>query len=52
VLYRAWRQAGERVLTLASSSKIADALASGTGKIAPMILPHSYAHLSPLVGIA
>jgi hypothetical protein len=52
VLYRAWLQDGERVLTLASSSKIADALASGTGKIEPMILPHSYAHLSPLVGIA
>jgi hypothetical protein len=52
VLYRAWLQDGERVLTLASSSKIADALASGAGKIEPMILPHSYAHLSPLVGIA
>jgi hypothetical protein len=33
VLYRAWLQDGERVLTLASSSKIADALASGAGKI-------------------
>ena len=52
VLYRAWLQDGQRVLTLAAPSKIADALASGAGKIEPMILPHSYAHLSPLVGIA
>jgi hypothetical protein len=51
-LHRAWLQDGERVRTLASSSKIVDALASGAGNIEPMILPHSYAHLSPLVGIA
>jgi hypothetical protein len=51
-LYRAWLQDGERVLTHALSPTIADALASGAGKIEPLILPHSYAHLSPLVGIS
>lgn len=51
VLYRAWLQDGERVLTVASSSAISDALKS-RGKIQPLILPHSYGHLSPLVGLA
>jgi hypothetical protein len=52
VLYRAWLQDGERTLTLAASTKIADALASGAGGIQPFVLPHSYAHLSPLAAIA
>jgi hypothetical protein len=52
VLYRAWLQDGERALTLASSRAISDALDSKVGRIKPLILPHSYGHLSPLVGVA
>jgi hypothetical protein len=52
VLYRAWLQDGDRALTLAASTKIAGALVSGAAKIEPFVLPHSYAHLSPLAAIA
>lgn len=52
VLYRAWLQDGEAVLTAASSDRISDALKSGAGRIEPLILPHTYGHLSPLVGVA
>jgi hypothetical protein len=52
VLYRAWLHDGERVLTLAASRTISDALDAGIGRIEPLILPHSYGHLSPLVGVA
>jgi hypothetical protein len=52
VLYRAWLQDGERAMDVASSRAISDALDSKVGKIEPLILPHSYGHLSPLVGVA
>ena len=52
VLYRAWLQDGERALTVASSRAISNALDSKVGRIEPLILPHSYGHLSPLVGVA
>lgn len=52
VLYRAWLHDGERVLTVASSRTISDALDANVGRIEPLVLPHSYGHLSPLVGVA
>jgi hypothetical protein len=52
LVYRAWLQDGERVLTVASSRTISDALDAGAGRIEPLVLPHSYGHLSPLVGVA
>ena len=52
LLYRAWLHDGERVLTVASSRTISDALDAGVGTIEPLVLPHSYGHLSPLVGVA
>jgi hypothetical protein len=52
VLYRAWLHDGDRVLTVVSSRAISDALDAGAGKIEPLVLPHSYGHLSPLVGVA
>lgn len=52
VLYRAWLHDGERALAVASSRTISDALDAGVGRIEPLILPHSYGHLSPLVGVA
>jgi hypothetical protein len=52
VLYRLWRQDGERVLTTASSPIIGQAMESGAAKIEPLILPHAYSHLAPLAGVA
>jgi hypothetical protein len=52
VLYRGWLQDGKRALTVASSRAISDALDSKVGTIEPLFLPHSYGHLSPLVGVA
>ena len=52
VLYRRWRQDGERVLTTASSPIIGQAMESGAAKIEPLVLPHAYSHLAPLAGVA
>jgi len=52
VLYRAWRQDGEAVLTVAASPAISNALSSGAAKIETLVLPHAYSHLSPLVAVA
>ena len=45
-------QDGERVLTLASSQVLADAIEGGSGKFEPLVLPHGYSHLAPLAGVA
>jgi hypothetical protein len=52
VLYRHWREDGERVLTTASSPIIVQAMESGVAKIEPLVLPHAYSHLAPLAGVA
>jgi hypothetical protein len=52
LVYRAWLHDGERALAVASSRTISDALDANVGRIEPLILPHSYGHLSPLVGVA
>ena len=52
VLYRRWRQDGERVLATASSPVVGQAMESGAGKIEPLVLPHAYSHLAPMVGVA
>jgi hypothetical protein len=52
VLYRLWRDDGERVLTTASSPIIGRAMESGAAKIEPLVLPHAYSHLAPLAGVA
>jgi hypothetical protein len=52
VLYRHWREDGERVLTMASSPIIGQAMESGVAKIEPLVLPHAYSHLAPLAGVA
>jgi hypothetical protein len=52
VVYRAWLQDGERALAVASSPAISDALDANVGRIEALVLPHSYGHLSPLVGVA
>jgi len=52
VLYRAWQQDGEGVLTVAASPAISMALTSGAAKIETLVLPHAYSHLSPLVAVA
>jgi hypothetical protein len=43
---------GPSALALASSRTISDALDAEAGTIKPLIPPHSYGHLSPLVGVA
>jgi hypothetical protein len=52
VLYRRWRQDGERVLTTASSPIVGQAMESGVAKIEPLVLPHAYSHLAPMAGVA
>jgi hypothetical protein len=52
VLYRRLKQDGERVLATASSPVVGQAMESGAGKIEPLVLPHAYSHLAPLVGVA
>ena len=52
VLYRRWRQDGERVLATASSPVVGKAMESGAGKIEPLVLPHAYSHLAPMAGVA
>jgi hypothetical protein len=52
VLYRRWKQDGERVLATASSPAVGKAMESGAGKIEPLVLPHAYSHLAPMAGVA
>ena len=52
VLYRCWREDGERVLVTASSPVLGQAMESGTGKIEPLVLPHAYSHLAPMANVA
>ena len=52
VLYRCWREDGERVLATASSPVIGKAMESGAAKIEPLVLPHAYSHLAPMAGVA
>src|SRR5262245_43853759 len=52
VLYRRWREDGERLLASASSPVIGQALESGAAKIETLVLPHAYSHLAPLAGVA
>jgi hypothetical protein len=49
LLYRRWLRHGDAAFESALSSAIGDALADGSAKIDPVVLPHSYRHLSPLV---
>jgi len=52
VLYRCWREDGERVLATASSPVVGQALESGAAKIEPLVLPHAYSHLAPMASVA
>lgn len=49
-LYRRWIKHGDEAFTSPSSAAITDALESGAGRVESLVLPHSYRHLSPLVG--
>jgi hypothetical protein len=51
-LFRAWRQRGDRTLTVAMSPLIADAIARGTGQLECHALTRQYFHCAPLVGVA
>lgn len=48
-MYRRWLKHGNAVFEGPSSPVIAEALASGAGRVETLVLPHSYRHLSPLV---
>lgn len=50
-LYRLWLGQGDAVFTTLSPA-ISGALGSGAGVIEPLVLPHAYSHLAPLVGAA
>ena len=51
-LFRAWRERGDRVLTVAMSPLIADAIARGTGQLEIHVATRQYFHCAPLVGVA
>lgn len=51
-LYRRWIKQGDESFNSASSTAITEALESGAGHVESFVLPHSYRHLSPLVGQA
>ena len=50
-LYRCWLKGNDPALADLTSTAISDALATGTGRVESQILPHRYAHLSPLVDV-
>jgi hypothetical protein len=52
VLYRAWCERGDPVLTAALSPTLATAIERGHGHLECEVLPHAYGHLLPLVGTA
>lgn len=47
-LYRRWLKHGDKVFESPTSSVLADALASGAGRVESLVLPHSYRHLAPV----
>ncbi|MCC7415726.1 MAG: hypothetical protein IT176_01195 [Acidobacteria bacterium] len=49
-LYRRWIKHGDEAFDNPSSVAITEALESGAGRVESFVLPHSYRHLSPLVG--
>jgi hypothetical protein len=49
-LYRRWIKHGDEAFIKPSTTAIAEALESGAGRVESLVLPHSYRHLSPLVG--
>ncbi len=49
LLYRRWKKHGDAVFEAVSSPVLADALASGAGRVESVVLSHTYRHLSPLV---
>jgi len=51
-LYRTWRERGDVVLDATISSTLPEALARRTGRLECHVLPHTYLHLSSLVGTA
>lgn len=51
-LYRRWLEYSDPALWMAQSPAFLDALERGDGRIECVILPHSYLHLSSLIGTA
>ena len=49
-LYRRWLEAGDSALWMAQSRAFLDAIERGDGRIECIALPHSYMHLSSLIG--
>lgn len=52
VIYKLWKQDGERALVNVGSDAIRQAVEAGRGRIDVLELGHRYGHLSPLVAIA
>jgi hypothetical protein len=52
VLYRLWRQHGDRAIWSAQSAALRDALERQTGRVEFVRLSRQYFHLSALVGVA
>ena len=51
LLYRRWLKQGDAAFEAVSSPIVAEALASGNGRVECLVLPHTYRHLSPLVNL-
>jgi hypothetical protein len=51
-LYRFWRSEGDAILDTLAAPRISRALATGSGRVEAVVLPHHYTHLSPLAAFA
>jgi len=52
VLYRIWKQDGDRALAELGSAALNDAVIAFAGRVETLELGHRYGHLSPLVNVA
>ena len=52
VLYRLWKKNGDQAVDATVSPVLEDKIARRRGHVTSKVLPHVYAHLSPLVGSA
>jgi hypothetical protein len=51
LLYRRWLKQGDAAFEAVSSPVLAEALASGVGRVECLVLPHTYRHLSPVTNL-
>jgi hypothetical protein len=51
-LYTFWKSEGDAILDTLDAPRISRAIATGSGRVEAVVLPHNYTHLSPLAAFA